>query len=547
FEEYAWESLILPAMDAGCLGFIIQTSDVTFIVKTFSRLSHSPKSTYRANRRFLYLPANINPQRELHNVINQLYSQREMDFMPDMVIANLTVQHHLNTTKSHCLLQKGEYIHIELITHKYVGPRPSEFITLDIWTPQDGFKKHANLYPDKLSNLMGKEIIVTSFSYPPVSVVIPNGNSSIYDGLEFHIVKEWAKENNFSWSVIYRPEEGWSVIWDNGSGLGLTGNVASDLVDVGFGAVYLWERDHLYVDYSSIYFTTFLTAVVPKPKLLPGWMVVISPFAVDMWTAMGSAFVFVTAVIYVTSLCSTKLLVTGRGKTVSNEYSTWKGCIFRNLGLLVLQVPSDERDWSTPRFVPMRHLIAWLIFFYFVVTTAYCGGLATVLTVPRYEKPIETPHDMADHNTIWGALDDVFVAFLKDSYDPKMQKVARNNIVENEEYFEKIIPSGEMGFVVEKMQNGHFAMAPFINEQTMQKLRLMKDTYVEGPCAFALRKGSPYMNIINPILRKLRDAGLVLYWEDMTVRNFMSTRDQLAVINSRKGPENTPTQLHLRH
>ena len=63
---------------------------------------------------------------------------------------------------------------------------------------------------------------------------------------------------------------------------------------------------------------------------------------------------------------------------------------------------------------------------------------------------------MADHNSVWGALDNVFVAFLKDSYDPKMQKVARNNIVESEEYFEKIFSSGKMGFVIEKMQNGSY-------------------------------------------------------------------------------------------
>ena len=90
---------------------------------------------------------------------------------------------------------------------------------------------------------------MTSFSYPPVSVVMPEVDPPVYDGLEFRLVMEWARKNNFIWPVIYRPEEGWSIIWNNGSGQGLTGNVASDLVDVGFGAIYLWERDHLFVDY----------------------------------------------------------------------------------------------------------------------------------------------------------------------------------------------------------------------------------------------------------------------------------------------------------
>ena len=90
-------------------------------------------------------------------------------------------------------------------------------------------------------------------------------------------------------------------------------------------------------------------------------------------------------------------------------------------------------------------------------------------------------------------------------------------------------------------------MAPFINEVTMGNLRLMKDTYVEGHCAYALRKGSPYMMALNTLIGKLRDTGIILYWEDMTVRKFMSTRDQEAVVNSRKVPENSPTNLKFRH
>jgi hypothetical protein len=68
---------------------------------------------------------------------------------------------------------------------------------------------------------------------------------------------------------------------------------------------------------------------------------------------------------------------------VVNMYSTWVECAFRTVGLLVLQVPPDERDFSTPRHVPMRHLVTWLILFYFVVTTGYSAGLASVLTLPR--------------------------------------------------------------------------------------------------------------------------------------------------------------------
>jgi len=76
-------------MDAGCLAFIVQTVDVRLMVKTFARLTHSPRSTYRANRRYLYLPSKQIPDEMFERLIKELYQTREMDFMPDVVIAKL--------------------------------------------------------------------------------------------------------------------------------------------------------------------------------------------------------------------------------------------------------------------------------------------------------------------------------------------------------------------------------------------------------------------------------------------------------------------------
>ena len=97
------------------------------------------------------------------------------------------------------------------------------------------------------------------------------------------------------------------------------------------------------------------------------------------------------------------------------------------------------------------------------------------------------------------------------------------------------------------LSSGHFALPPYINQDTMQYLRIMKDDYVTAHCVFMLRKGSPFMASINSVIWKLRDRGVILYWEDMTVRRYMSNSDQLAVIGSRYEADNGPKQLQLRH
>ena len=50
----------------------------------------------------------------------------------------------------------------------------------------------------------------------------------------------------------------------------------------------------------------------------------------------------------------------------------------------MLQIPDDERDQTLLRHAPMKHLVNWLILQFLVITTAYSGGLAYVLTLPRY-------------------------------------------------------------------------------------------------------------------------------------------------------------------
>jgi hypothetical protein len=100
FEEYAWDALLLAPMDAGCVAFIVQTADVKFMVKTFARLAHSPQSTYRANRKFLYLPSRQITDDEFENIIKQTFEMREMDFMPDLVVAKLTTERRATPSSS---------------------------------------------------------------------------------------------------------------------------------------------------------------------------------------------------------------------------------------------------------------------------------------------------------------------------------------------------------------------------------------------------------------------------------------------------------------
>jgi hypothetical protein len=146
-------------------------------------------------------------------------------------------------------LNTGRTVKIELITHRFNGHTPSEPVALDVWIPKHGFVYQTDLYPDKVTNLMGKTLSLTAIFYPPLSVVLQDKDPPVYDGLEFRVMYSCAQQNNFTWRVVYAPDDWWGAIWENGSGFGLSGHVCMDKADVGFGAIYLWENEHRFTDY----------------------------------------------------------------------------------------------------------------------------------------------------------------------------------------------------------------------------------------------------------------------------------------------------------
>ncbi|KAJ9599190.1 hypothetical protein L9F63_010321 [Diploptera punctata] len=558
FEEYPWEENMMEIVNAPCMAIVVQTSEIRWMAKSFGRMFHSEKGIQRYNRTFLYLPVvtRLMSNQEFEDHISEVFRMKEMDFMPDLDIVKVVKEmyvesQHVNSLKGDNSSTKLEDMNIEIITHTFVGVTPYDPIILDVWNARTGFLYQANLYPYKLDNLMGKNITLVTINYPPLTVIDWDKDPRTYDGLEPQFIFEWSRKLNFTYGWAH-DDDYWGWIYKNGTGVGIFGILSMDKADVAFNAFYLWEPEHHFLDYSTVHFKTSIILICPKPKLVPGWMVPILPFNYNMWMAVLISVLGCTTALYIFSVSSVKFLARDTGAKMVNMYSSWIECAFRTSGLLVLQVPPDERDWSTPRYVPMRHLVTWLILFYFVVTTAYCGGLAMVLTVPRYQKPIETTRDMADSNMKWTGLYEAYLIGVKDSTDPVMARVVKNFHLDasREElipWLSKKVATKKYCLVLEKMLGGAFFMPTFVNEDTMNYMRIMKEDLFFSLAVFATRKGSPLMHHVNVMLGKARDAGLFFYWEALTVRNYLSTRKQLAVTQSRIQFDDGPIKLQVHH
>lgn len=367
--QLLFEDLLLWTLNQRCMGYIIQVSDLEFMVESFNRLTR--KSFQRVNRQYVYLPIlsgiSISSLEKWDKSIRNIFTLRSLDFMPDLVVARYKTQWKIaqdtfknklyfdkfqikyrkgkisnthifsdsklvaslftttdnyrnnvienktvkpdelsllqtdindncTTYSSHVTLQdngreyaiifsrrvsnstigqgNSRYItrsHIneyactnkaarevegtgnfsfQLITHKYTGTADaSDPVLLDTWVPNKGFLQSANLFPDKLRNLMGKPFYITTLPYAPFVVLDNVSEPPVHDGFEFRIVKEFVRKYQMTIVGVYDLDNWWGEIWENGSGNGLSGLVAEDKADVAFAAVYLWVDEYRFTDY----------------------------------------------------------------------------------------------------------------------------------------------------------------------------------------------------------------------------------------------------------------------------------------------------------
>lgn len=115
---------------------------------------------------------------------------------------------------------------IELVTLKFVGKNPSSETVLDVWIADEqdvGFLACADLFPDKMRNLEGREIRITTINYLPYVVLIHDNEIPVYDGVEFLVFMEFANKINASWKLVLDEDNFWGTAWPNGSGNGILG------------------------------------------------------------------------------------------------------------------------------------------------------------------------------------------------------------------------------------------------------------------------------------------------------------------------------------
>ncbi|CAK1553700.1 unnamed protein product [Leptosia nina] len=491
--------LLMDASEASCSDYIVRIQDPRRFMVDFDYVSHHGLIR-RSDRKIIILPSDL-PDEENKEQLLDVLKMRESNFVVDILLV-VPVDTNID-----CPVY-------DIVTHKFVGIDSDDLIYLDRWNScSRAFDKDGRLFTHDLSNLEGKHVKVTCFTYTPYVLldldpnIVPLGR----DGVEVRLMEEFCRWVNCTIEIVRDAGEEWGTVYENFTGLGVLGNLVEDRADFGITALYSWYEEFLYLDFSGYGVRTAVTCIAPSPRLLASWSMPLLPFSLYMWIGLMFTFIYESFALFV-----------AQGFSLRKIFLT-------SFGILITQSISDAsfQSWK------IRSVVGWMMLTGLVLDNAYGGGLASTFTLPRYEPSVDTIQDLVDRKMIWGATHDAWVFSLTSSRDHLLQQLVRQFHSYEPEELESLSFTRKIAYAIERLPAGYFAIGDYMTEKAVNEYTIMVQDFYYELCVVMMRKSSPYTPKMNKHIGRLHESGLMLAWEREIALSLLNYRVQREVKLSR--------------
>ncbi|XP_052864066.1 uncharacterized protein LOC128270693 [Anopheles cruzii] len=174
-----------------------------------------------------------------------------------------------------------------------------------------------------------------------------------------------------------------------------------------------------------------------------------------LWLVVAISFCVGTIAVYITER-QRQLLIESAG---SEQRYRLSDAFFFMAGLYVEQSVPLHND-----FLAIAILLAFLLFGGFMISNSYAGALSSIMTIPRYEKVIETTADVASSGLklVGGTI--LWIASLDMTEQPVLVSIRDNFRVYDVDTLTRFVHTRrDLGFMLERMQYGSYALESFID------------------------------------------------------------------------------------
>ncbi|XP_050745940.1 uncharacterized protein LOC122817880 [Drosophila biarmipes] len=158
----------------------------------------------------------------------------------------------------------------------------------------------------------------------------------------------------------------------------------------------------------------------------------------------------------------------------------------------------------------------------------YGGGLASILTVPNMDEAADTVQRLRLHRLQWAANSEAWVSAIRGSDEPLVRDLLYNFHTYSDDRLLQLAQEQRVhiGFTVERLPFGHFAVADYLVPQAIDQLIIMKDDlYFQYTVAFVPRLWS-FLDQFNSLIHCWHSSGLDKYWENRIVADNLNLKIQ---------------------
>ncbi|XP_033153063.1 uncharacterized protein LOC117136320 isoform X3 [Drosophila mauritiana] len=403
----------------------------------------------------------------------------------------------------------------DIKTNKFVGrkeEKPSQMILVDRYLAlEQRFQFGISLFADKLNNMQGREVIIAGFDYPPYTVIKHNMSTNaqdmgvsedsdfknVYiDGTETRIILNFCEKFNCTIQIDSSAASDWGNVYPNMSGDGALGMLINRKADICIGAMYSWYEDYTYLDLSMYLVRSGITCLVPAPLRLTSWYLPLEPFEETLWAAI--------------------LL-----------------CLCAEATGLVLAFKRNSKAYS----LTVRVLLFACFLNDLIITSIYGGGLASILTIPSLDEAADTVPRLRFHRLQWAANSEAWVSAIRASDEALVKDILYNFHIYSDDELLRLAQDQHVriGFTVERLPFGHFAIGNYLGPQAIDQLVIMKDDiYFQYTVAFVPRLW-PLLDKLNTLIYSWHSSGFDKYWEYRVVADNLNLKIQQQVQETMTG------------
>ncbi|XP_045125479.1 glutamate receptor ionotropic, kainate 2-like isoform X1 [Portunus trituberculatus] len=400
-----------------------------------------------------------------------------------------------------------------------INNRANPLKTVGKWTPKEGAnftRMWSTDTEDDNGILKNRTLIVSTALTPPYTMLRKSSDqltgNDRFEGFCIDIIKEISRQHGFNYSIEISPDGAYgsknpiTQEWN-----GIVRELIDHRADLGIvDFTITYEREEA-VDFTMPFMNLGISIIYSKPqKKSPSLFSFMSPFSVDVWIYMATAYLGVSVLLFILA------------RVAPQEWDNPHPCI-QDPEELENSISLSNAFWFTigsvmqqgsdiaPKAVSTRIVAGIWWFFTLIMISSYTANLAAFLTVERMDAPIESAEDLAKQTKIkYGCKKDGSTyKFFMDSNIPTYMKMwttmsnARPSVftTSNDEGVERAAKSkGMYAFLMES------SSIEYVVERNCDLMQIggLLDSKSYG---IALPPGSPYTAKISSAILRMKENG----------------------------------------